>query len=122
VREAELAKVGHAMATGDYDVANLTVGESVGLVHDVPKARDVVERTIAEAEARFEKFASGVAAKSAGLSHDVWFAKWLPGGREEVPQSLCLCSARRRLWATRCDSGIRLQLHKRRTLNGNNYD
>jgi len=55
----------HAMATGDYDVANLTVGESVGLVHDVPKARDVVERTIAEAEARFEKFASGVAAKSA---------------------------------------------------------
>lgn len=65
MREAELAKVEHAIATGDYDVANLTVGESVGLVHDVPKARDVVERTIAEAEAQFKKFAPEAAAKSA---------------------------------------------------------
>ena len=65
VREAEFANVEHAIATGDYDVANLTVGQSVGLVHDVPKARDVVERTSVEAAARFKKFASGAAAKSA---------------------------------------------------------
>ena len=65
VREAELAKLEHAIATDDYDIANLTVGEGVGLVHDVPKASDVVDRTIAEAEALFKKFAPGLAAKSA---------------------------------------------------------
>jgi nitronate monooxygenase len=57
VREAELARVQRAVAAGDYDVANGTIGESAGLVHDIPKARDVIERTIAEATVALRKFA-----------------------------------------------------------------
>jgi nitronate monooxygenase len=57
VREAELARVEEAIKMDDYDIANMTVGESVGLVCDVPTAAEVVERVIAEAAARLEKFA-----------------------------------------------------------------
>ena len=57
VREAELARVQKAVAAGDFDVANGTIGESAGLVHDIPKVRDVIERTIAEATATLKKFA-----------------------------------------------------------------
>ena len=57
VREEELAKVEQAIARDDYDVANMTVGEAVGLLHDLPTARDVIDRTIAEATAAFKKFA-----------------------------------------------------------------
>ena len=62
VREAEFARMQKAIAAGDYDVGNMTVGESIGLVHDVPTARDVLERTIAEATAAFNKFDSLLAA------------------------------------------------------------
>jgi nitronate monooxygenase len=65
VREAELKTVERAIAAGDYEVGNITVGEAVGLVQDVPKARDVIERTIAEAEARFRAFAPHPEAKAA---------------------------------------------------------
>jgi nitronate monooxygenase len=57
VREAELARVEEAIKMDDYDIANMTVGESVGLVRDVPTAGEVIERVIAEAAARLEKFA-----------------------------------------------------------------
>jgi hypothetical protein len=49
-------------AAGDYDVANMTVEESSGLVHNVPTARDVIELTIAEASAGFKRFDSLLAA------------------------------------------------------------
>jgi nitronate monooxygenase len=57
VREEEFAKVKHAIATDDYDIANMTVGEAIGLVRDVPTARDLIDRTIAEATTAFKKFA-----------------------------------------------------------------
>lgn len=48
----ELAKVDAAWESGDYDTANVTVGEAVGLINDLPPARDVVMRTIEEATDR----------------------------------------------------------------------
>lgn len=48
----ELAKVEAAWESGDYDTANVTVGEAVGLINDLPPAKDVVLRTVAEAEER----------------------------------------------------------------------
>jgi nitronate monooxygenase len=57
VRDEEFAKYEQAIAAGDYDIGNLTVGETIGLVHDVPTAREVIERTITEAEARLKTFA-----------------------------------------------------------------
>ena len=57
VRAEEFTKVEQALATDDYDVANMTVGEAIGLLHDVPTAGDVINRTIAEAAAAFKKCA-----------------------------------------------------------------
>lgn len=57
VLPAEAEKVHEAVVAGNYEIANMTVGESIGLVHDVPKASDVLERTIAEAEERLALFA-----------------------------------------------------------------
>ena len=36
--------------SGDYDVSNVTVGEAIGLVSDLPPAGELVERLAAEAE------------------------------------------------------------------------
>ncbi len=41
-----------AHEAGDYDVANVTVGEAIGLIDDLPAAADLVERIAREAEAR----------------------------------------------------------------------
>jgi len=38
--------------SGDYDVSNVTVGEAIGLVEDLPPAGELVERFAADAEAR----------------------------------------------------------------------
>ena len=51
LQEAELAKVLAAWDAGDFDTANVTVGETIGLVHDVPSAGEIVRRTVEEAEA-----------------------------------------------------------------------
>lgn len=56
MREAEFARVEQAIATGDFDVGNMTVGQSVGLVRDVPKAPDLIDRVIAEAGWRYSWF------------------------------------------------------------------
>jgi nitronate monooxygenase len=48
----KLAAVEAAYDAGDYDVANVTVGEAVGLIHDVPRAAELVGRIAAEAEAK----------------------------------------------------------------------
>jgi nitronate monooxygenase len=47
-----LEKVEAASRVGDYDIANVTVGESIGMIHDLPHAGDVVRRIIDEAEER----------------------------------------------------------------------
>jgi len=47
----ELARVEAASDTGDYDTANVTVGEAVGLINDLPSASEIVRRTVAEAQA-----------------------------------------------------------------------
>jgi nitronate monooxygenase len=57
VHEDELRKVANAATSGDFETANVTVGESVGLVHDIPGAAEVVDRVVAEASALFKKFA-----------------------------------------------------------------
>jgi nitronate monooxygenase len=39
-----------ARQRGDFDVAPVIAGEAVGLIRDIPSARAIVERTVAEAE------------------------------------------------------------------------
>jgi len=53
----ELVKVEQAAKEGNHDVANVTVGESIGMIHDIPRARDVVHRVVREAEACLAKYA-----------------------------------------------------------------
>ena len=47
-----MAKVEAASRVGDYDIANVTVGESIGMIHDLPHAGDVVRRIVDEAAER----------------------------------------------------------------------
>jgi nitronate monooxygenase len=54
--------VEEADAAGDYDVANVTVGEAVGLIEDLPGAGDVVRRIADEAEAAIRRSAGLMAA------------------------------------------------------------
>jgi nitronate monooxygenase len=55
IQEDELRRVEAAYNDGDYDIANVTVGESIGLVGDVPRAGDLVRRISAEATARLSQ-------------------------------------------------------------------
>ena len=48
--------------SGDYDVANVTVGESIGLIDDLPPAGELVERLAADAEARLSSAMRAVTA------------------------------------------------------------
>ncbi|ACL62613.1 NAD(P)H-dependent flavin oxidoreductase [Methylobacterium nodulans] len=48
----EREKVEAADRSGDYDVSNVTVGEAIGLVQDLPPAGELVARLAAETEAR----------------------------------------------------------------------
>jgi nitronate monooxygenase len=57
VHANELLKVEEASESGDFETANVTVGESIGLIHDIPKAGDLINRMVAEASARIAKFA-----------------------------------------------------------------
>ena len=59
VRAGELAKVEAASRIGDYDMANVTVGEAIGMIHDLPHAGDVVRRVVDEAAARLARYAPG---------------------------------------------------------------
>ncbi|WP_188112537.1 NAD(P)H-dependent flavin oxidoreductase [Rhizobium tropici] len=56
MHQDERAKVDAAWESGDYDTANVTVGEAVGLINDLPSARDVVTRTIEEASHRLTAY------------------------------------------------------------------
>jgi nitronate monooxygenase len=39
-----------AREAGDFDIAPVIAGESAGLVHDIPSAKEIVQRTAADAE------------------------------------------------------------------------
>jgi nitronate monooxygenase len=58
VQGDELKKVEEAVQADDFETANITVGEAIGLVHDVPKAGDLINRIVAEATANLAKVAS----------------------------------------------------------------
>ena len=45
-----LAEFATARETGDFDIAPVIAGEAVGLIHDVPSAKEIVARTIADAD------------------------------------------------------------------------
>jgi NAD(P)H-dependent flavin oxidoreductase YrpB (nitropropane dioxygenase family) len=48
-------RVREAWATGDVDRAPMMMGQSVGLVHDIPTCKELIERMVAEAEADIER-------------------------------------------------------------------
>jgi nitronate monooxygenase len=58
MQAVELARVEAASAAGDHDTANVTVGESIGLVREIMPAGDLVRLISAEAEARFARYAT----------------------------------------------------------------
>ncbi|MGB6399759.1 MAG: nitronate monooxygenase [Bradyrhizobium sp.] len=62
VHEEELRKVEEAQKSDDFETANVTVGETIGLVHDIPKAGDLINRIVAEASDRLMRFAPALAA------------------------------------------------------------
>lgn len=45
-----LANFATARETGDFDMAPVIAGEAAGLIHDIPSAREIVLRTVADAE------------------------------------------------------------------------
>jgi hypothetical protein len=49
VRAYEIRKIEDALQTDDFETANVTVGETIGLVHDIPKAGDLINRIVADA-------------------------------------------------------------------------
>jgi nitronate monooxygenase len=48
--DAVAAEYAAARAAGDFDIAGVFAGEGVGLIHDIPKASEIVERIALEAE------------------------------------------------------------------------
>ena len=40
-----------ARERGDFDIAGVIAGDACALIHDIPPAREIVERIVAEAEA-----------------------------------------------------------------------
>jgi len=53
--EEESGRYAAARSTGNFDIAAVIAGESLGLVHDVPNAQAVIERTVAEAVERLAR-------------------------------------------------------------------
>jgi nitronate monooxygenase len=47
--DAVAAEYAAAKAVGNFDIAAVIAGEAVGLIHDIPPARDIIERMITEA-------------------------------------------------------------------------
>jgi nitronate monooxygenase len=48
--EAEAPRYADARRKGDFDTAAVIAGESLGLIHDLPNAADIVTRAVAQAE------------------------------------------------------------------------
>jgi nitronate monooxygenase len=56
--DEESAKYAAARDAGDFDIAAVHAGESVGLIHDLPSAHDVIERVVREASALLTRWSS----------------------------------------------------------------
>ena len=56
----QMALYAAARERGDFDVAAVIAGESSGLIHDLPSASSVVERTVREAEAALRRAGAGI--------------------------------------------------------------
>lgn len=61
-QEIESTKYAAAREQGDFEIAAVIAGESVGLVHDIASAGDVVEHTVRQAAGLLERGASWVSA------------------------------------------------------------
>jgi nitronate monooxygenase len=44
------AEYAAAKAKGDFEIAAVIAGEAVGLIHDIPKAAEIVDRIVTEAD------------------------------------------------------------------------
>ena len=49
-----------AVNTGDVDSAPLMVGQSIGLIHDIPTCRELLDRIAAEAALHLGKAAKSI--------------------------------------------------------------
>jgi len=56
----EMPRYAAARERGDFDVAAVIAGESSGLVHDLPTAHEVLERTVRDAEAAIRRAVDSV--------------------------------------------------------------
>ena len=72
--EARMAEVGREYAAareqGDFDTAGVIAGEACALIHDIPPAKDIVERIVREAEPLLERLNRLSAAKLGSLAQD----------------------------------------------------
>ena len=55
---------------GDFDIAGVIAGEACALIHDIPPAKDIVERIVREAEPLLERLNRLSAAKLGSLAQD----------------------------------------------------
>jgi nitronate monooxygenase len=55
------AEYAAAKAAGNFDVAAVFAGESVGLIHDIPPAAEIVGRIVAEAEQTLQGWRNSIA-------------------------------------------------------------
>lgn len=70
-RAEEFRRISEAWDGGDFDTANVTVGEAIGLIDDLPTAGEVVRRTMEGAEAVISRLSTLVDRTRAGApSHD----------------------------------------------------
>ena len=53
--EHEAQRYAAARAAGDFDIAGVIAGESLGLIHDLPDAAEIVTRVVAQAESLLQK-------------------------------------------------------------------
>lgn len=60
VADEEAAKYRKAWMDGDPDASNTFVGEAVGLINAIEPVRDIIERMVADAEARFRSAAGEI--------------------------------------------------------------
>ena len=50
--DEESAKYAVARDAGDFDIAAVIAGEAVGLIHDIPSAKDIIKRVVNQASAQ----------------------------------------------------------------------
>ena len=58
MRGEELRKVTEAWHGGDFETANVTVGEAIGLINDLPTAGDLLRRTVTRAAEVIGRFSN----------------------------------------------------------------